>query len=121
MQLPTAKKNIHLLIAAHATYNDMLQRTLLTRSTRSLASLGQTRTFAKKKAAAKNTDTVKAPKELFGVHGRYATALFMASTKAGSTAKVEKELAVSQRLALHVLQRWANRTACTEHVWVWPV
>ena len=99
----------------------MLQRTLLTRSTRSLASLGQTRTFAKKKAAAKKNDTVKAPKELFGVHGRYATALFMASTKAGSTAKVEKELAVSQRLALHVPQRWAKRTACTEYMSVWLV
>ena len=73
----------------------MLARTIAKRSARSVGALGQTRTFAKKKAATKKSEPAVAPKELFGVHGRYATALFLSASKAGTTNKVEKELAVS--------------------------
>jgi F-type H+-transporting ATPase subunit O len=71
----------------------MLARTIAKRSARSVGALGQTRTFAKKKAATKKSEPAVAPKELFGVHGRYATALFLSASKAGTTNKVEKELA----------------------------
>jgi hypothetical protein len=75
----------------------MLARTLTQRTARSVGAISQTRGFAKKKAAAKKQETAAAgaPKELFGVHGRYATALFLSAQKAGALDKCEKELAVS--------------------------
>ena len=71
----------------------MLARTIAQRSARSMGAISQTREFAKKAAPKKAAAAAKAPKELFGVHGRYATALFLAADKAKCTDKVEKELA----------------------------
>ena len=62
--------------------------------TLSAARIQGTRGFAKaaKKAAAADK---KLPKELFGVHGRYASALFLSAQSSKSLDKVEKELNVS--------------------------
>ena len=49
------------------------------------------RGFAKKAAKA----AAGVPKELFGVHGRYASALFLSAQSSKSLDKVEKELNVS--------------------------
>jgi hypothetical protein len=50
------------------------------------------RGFAKKAAKAAAAGV---PKELFGVHGRYASALFLSAQSSKSLDKVEKELNVS--------------------------
>lgn len=86
----------------------MLARTIAQRSARSMGAISQTREFAKKAAPKKAAAAAKAPKELFGVHGRYATALFLAADKAKCTDKVEKELAVSISCCCFVPHAWCR-------------
>ena len=74
----------------------MLSRIISTQTKRSVGVMTQTRGFAKKKAAKKAPAAAAAvPKEIFGVHGRYATALFLSASKSGSLDKCEAEIAVS--------------------------
>ena len=74
----------------------MLSRIIATQTKRSIGVITQTRGFAKKKAAKKAPAAAAAvPKELFGIHGRYATALFLSASKSGSLDKCEAEIAVS--------------------------
>ena len=74
----------------------MLSRIISTQTKRSVGAMTQTRGFAKKKAAKKAPAAAAAvPKEIFGVHGRYATALFLSASKSGSLDKCEAEIAVS--------------------------
>ena len=61
------------------------------------------RGFAK---AAKKTAAKGLPKELFGVHGRYASALFLSAQSSKNLDKVEKELNVS--LFFFVLAWWGD-------------
>ena len=62
----------------------MLARTAFTTGRRGFA-----------KAAAKKAAKGKLPKELYGVHGRYASALFLSAQSSKNLDKVEKELNVS--------------------------
>ena len=65
--------------------------------TLSAARIQGTRGFAKAAKKAAKADN-KLPKELYGVHGRYASALFLSAQSSKSLDKVEKELNVSTPL-----------------------